>query len=129
MPLIDDLNQPDNVDKKCCRNFITFTEEDTFDELWKLNEPKRVQPTKKYSICSISKLPARYFDPVTSLPYSSTFAFKTLRESYYKQLEMLDESQKTDEIQKFIEWRKNRESLLNKIIKSETPQLINSDDS
>ena len=111
MPLIQDLNQTSN-DKKCSRNFITFTEDETFLDLFKLNEPKKQIPTKKqFNVCSISKLPARYRDPVTQAPYSSTFTFRTLRESYYKQLEALDDNEKTDEIKKFIEWRQNRQNV------------------
>lgn len=125
MPLIQELDQTDH-DQKCSRNFITFTEEDTFIELFKLNEPKKVPPTKKpANICAISRLPtARYKDPVTGCSFSCPFTFRTLRETYYKQLEMLDESQKTDEIKKFLEWRKNSHNVLNTIIKSETPLLI-----
>lgn len=125
MPLIQDLNQTNITNGKCSRNFITFTDEETFIDLFKLNEPKKVLPIKK-QICSISKLPARYKDPVTNCSYSSSFTFRTLRETYYKQLEMLDDNQKTEEIKKFIEWRKkNRQNGLNTTIKSETP-LLNS---
>ena len=126
MPLIQELNQAPEPGKKCSRNFITFTEEDTYTELFKLNEPKKVPPTKRpATICPISKLPARYKDPVTGCNFSCPFTFRTLRETYYKQLEMLDENQKTEEIKKFLEWRKSNHSVLNTIIKSETP-LLNS---
>lgn len=126
MPLIQELDQTEH-DKKCSRNFITFTEEDTFIELFKLNEPKKVPPTKRAAnICAISRLPAaRYKDPITQCSFSCPFTFRTLRETYYKQLELLDESQKTDEIKKFLEWRKNNHNVLNTIIKTETP-LLNS---
>lgn len=33
------------------------------------------------------RLPARYFDPVTRLPYNSVQAYRILREAYYQQLE------------------------------------------
>lgn len=59
MPLISDLKQQDDK-KKCSRNFITFTDESTFIDIFKLNEPKKTVPNKKQNaVCSVSKLPAR----------------------------------------------------------------------
>jgi hypothetical protein len=39
-------------------------------------------------ICPITRLPAKYFDPVTKLPYANLQAFRILREAYYSQLEL-----------------------------------------
>lgn len=70
-----------------------------------------------------------YFFLVTNLPYATSLEFKIFREAYYDQLELLEESEKTEEIKKFIEWRKNiQKNNLSIIIKSETP-LLNVDDS
>ena len=35
-----------------------------------------------------ARLPARYFDPITRLPYANLQAIKVLREAYYQQLEL-----------------------------------------
>lgn len=51
------------------------------------------------------RLPARYFDPVTQLPYATLQAFRILREAYYQQLEMKGDTTNPD-ICKWIEWRK-----------------------
>ena len=39
-------------------------------------------------ICPITRLAAKYFDPVTRHPYANLQAFKILREAYYSQLEL-----------------------------------------
>ena len=56
----------------------------------------------------MSRLPAKYFDPVTELPYANLQAFKIIREAYYQQLEA--KADKSDpEISQWLEWReKNR---------------------
>ena len=51
------------------------------------------------------RLPAKYFDPVTQLPYHSVQAFKILREAYYLRLEEKGNSDNPD-IAKWLEWRK-----------------------
>ena len=40
-----------------------------------------------YKVCPVTRLPAKYFDPVTELPYANLQAFKIIREAYYQQLE------------------------------------------
>ena len=35
----------------------------------------------------ITRLPAKYYDPVTQHPYANLQAFRILRETYYNQLE------------------------------------------
>ena len=54
---------------------------------------------------SLIRLPARYFDPVTQLPYASLQAFRILREAYYQQLEAKGDVS-NPEIGKWVEWRK-----------------------
>lgn len=66
------------------RTFVTFSDHDTFRKNFPLHRPK--QPQQK--ICPITRLPAKYFDPVTRLPYATIQAFRILREAYYNQLEV-----------------------------------------
>ncbi|CAL1530304.1 unnamed protein product [Lymnaea stagnalis] len=71
------------VDEKCERTFITFTDEATFREVF--SQVKRKPPGK--SICPVTKLPAKYFDPITQMPYANAQAFRLIRDAYIKQLE------------------------------------------
>lgn len=71
---------------RCERTFVTFENdinESAFNSIF--------TPTKKRRnggyICSITKMPARYFDPITRLPYRNKEAFKVIREAYYQYLE------------------------------------------
>ncbi|CAG2110903.1 unnamed protein product [Medioppia subpectinata] len=90
------------VSGKCCRTFISFTDDKTFKEYF----PERRQPVVKQKLyCPISHLPGRYFDPVTLLPYSSAATFRAIREAYYKQLEQLGD-QRQPEVAKWVQWRK-----------------------
>lgn len=51
------------------------------------------------------RLPARYYDPVTQLPFASLQAFRILREAYYQQLEAKGDAS-APEVGRWIEWRK-----------------------
>lgn len=105
MPLIEseeDVASADNP-KRCARDFITFTEEETFNSYFKPNR-KRPEP-KNPPICLITNTKARFFDPVTQMPYSSASTFRALREAYCSQLEQLSDS-KSPEVLTWIEWRK-----------------------
>ncbi|XP_037826311.1 vacuolar protein sorting-associated protein 72 homolog [Lucilia sericata] len=97
-------HDPNDPRSKCERTFISLEndlDEKVFHNIFKT---KRLQRNSGY-LCPITKLPARYFDPVTQQPYYSIQAFKILREAYYMQLE---ERGNTDnpEMQKWLEWRK-----------------------
>ncbi|XP_018022172.1 uncharacterized protein LOC108678304 [Hyalella azteca] len=70
-------------EEKCERTFITFSDELSFRKAFKKNKNK----LSTRNICPITRLPARYFDPVTRLPYASVQAYRILREAYYQQLE------------------------------------------
>uniref|UniRef100_D3TND7 Vacuolar protein sorting-associated protein 72 homolog n=1 Tax=Glossina morsitans morsitans TaxID=37546 RepID=D3TND7_GLOMM len=89
---------------KCERTFISF-ENDLDDKVFQSIFKVKKLPKNAGFLCSITKLPARYFDPVTQQPYYSIQAFKILREAYYMQLE---ERGNTDnpQLQKWLEWRK-----------------------
>ena len=88
------------------RTFVSFTDAETLKE----NFPKynRKIPTAK--VCPVTRLPAKYFDPVTQLPYANLQAFKIIREAYYQQLETRGD--KTDpEVASWLQWReKNKPS-------------------
>lgn len=67
---------------KQSRNFIIFSDEHTLQQLFPTNKQKPPDVTKK--LCSITGLPAKYFDPITQKPYANLFAFKTLRGMHAK---------------------------------------------
>ncbi|XP_017470831.1 PREDICTED: vacuolar protein sorting-associated protein 72 homolog [Rhagoletis zephyria] len=89
---------------KCERTFITF-ENDLNDKVFQsVFKPKPLNSNSGY-LCPITRLPARYFDPVTKQPYYSMQVFKILREAYYLQLEERGNTENPD-VAKWLEWRK-----------------------
>ncbi|GAB6019123.1 Vacuolar protein sorting-associated protein 72, variant 2 [Chamberlinius hualienensis] len=99
-------NKTDSVTKeRCSRNFITFTDENTFREIFQHSKP--TVPQK--NVCPITRLPARYYDSVTQMPYANLQAFKVLREAYYQQLEQKGDPKQPD-VAAWIEWRKKTKS-------------------
>ena len=114
------------------RTFVTFSDYDTF----RSNFPgqKRKEPTRQpiqQKICPITRLPAKYFDPVTRLPYANLQAFRILREAYYTQLELKGD-RNDPEIKEWLEWRqkcKGNSSIANKsnisVNKSNVSQSLN----
>lgn len=105
--LEDEITAPVTSVKKeerQARTFISFTDQETMDASFP-HQGFRVPPSK---ICPVTRLPAKYFDPVTELPYANLQAFKIIREAYYQQLE--SKGDKSDpEISQWLEWReKNR---------------------
>jgi len=64
--------------EKCSRTFIVFTEEKTFKKVFPQKRAKA--PIKQY--CPVTRLPAKYFDPITQTPYANAQAFKILRDAY-----------------------------------------------
>ena len=75
--------------EKCSRTFITFTDEKIFKTTFFRKREK--VPGKQY--CPVTKLPAKYFDPVTATPYANAQAFKIIRDAYQQHLQQ-DESLK-----------------------------------
>ena len=65
------------------RTFLTFSDHDTFRNAFPLSKRRLTQQ----KICPITRLPAKYYDPVTQHPYANLQAFRILRETYYNQLE------------------------------------------
>ncbi|XP_042203903.1 vacuolar protein sorting-associated protein 72 homolog [Homarus americanus] len=87
--------------EKCERTFVTFSDEGTYKRAFRKSKLKVVQKC----ICPITRLPARYFDPVTQLPYATLQAFRVLREAYYQQLE--DKGDRNNkEVAKWLAWRR-----------------------
>ncbi|KYO19674.1 vacuolar protein sorting-associated protein 72 homolog [Alligator mississippiensis] len=88
--LDQDLHQPSEaalapavapITGKCSRTFITFSDDETFEQLF----PKGRQPRLPVrEICPVTHKPAVYRDPVTDIPYSNIRAFKIIREAYKK---------------------------------------------
>lgn len=60
---------------------------------------------KRSKICVITRLPAKYFDPITQLPYRNLQAFKILREAYYQQMEEKG-SLENEFVCKWVQYRK-----------------------
>ncbi|XP_058059664.1 vacuolar protein sorting-associated protein 72 homolog isoform X1 [Anopheles bellator] len=86
------------------RTFITF-ENDLDEKIFDSIFPKPDTTRSHRQICAVTRLPARYYDPVTQLPYRNMQTFKILREAYYQQLE---ERGNTDnpEVAQWLEWRR-----------------------
>ncbi|KAK3089450.1 hypothetical protein FSP39_003709 [Pinctada imbricata] len=68
--------------EKCSRTFITFTDERIYKECFL----RRRLKTPMKQICPVTKLPAKYFDPITQTPYATLTAFRCIREAYAQQL-------------------------------------------
>lgn len=89
---------------RCERTFISF-ENDINNTAFEKIFPPPHKKTPRSQICAITKLPAKYFDPVTQLPYHNAMAFKIIRESYYQMLEERGDQSETDVIA-WLQWRK-----------------------
>merc|ERR1719300_2317427 len=85
MPLIEEIKSDKDGDfkreneneskPKQERTFISFTDDATL----KQNFPKTTPRVQASKICPVTRLPAKYFDPVTELPYANLQAFKIIR--------------------------------------------------
>jgi len=98
-------------DGRCERTFITFLDAQVFRNVFPQTQPK---PPPR-NICPITRLQARYFDPVTQLPYSNLQAFRILREAYYQQLEGRGD-RSNPEVARWIEWRQKMKELKSAIV-------------
>ncbi|PNF39156.1 putative vacuolar protein sorting-associated protein 72 [Cryptotermes secundus] len=98
-------------DSRCERTFITFLDDQVF---WNVFPQTQAKPPTR-SICPITRLQARYFDPVTQLPYSNLQAFRILREAYYQQLEGRGDRNNPD-VARWIEWRQKMKELKSAIV-------------
>ncbi|XP_069796328.1 vacuolar protein sorting-associated protein 72 homolog [Narcine bancroftii] len=66
---------------RCLRNFVTFSDDATFERVFPKAKPPRV-PVRE--LCPVTHRPALYRDPITDIPYANTRAFKIIREAYKK---------------------------------------------
>jgi len=98
-------HDPKDPASKCERTFVTIENDFNDKAFHSIFRPKRA-PKNSSGICPITRLPARYYDPVTQQPYYSIQAFKILREAYYMQLEQQNTGSEPPELAKWVEWRK-----------------------
>ncbi|KAJ8675391.1 hypothetical protein QAD02_011177 [Eretmocerus hayati] len=87
------------------RSFVTFDSALQFTEIFKKKTPPR--PTLK-SFCAITRLPARYRDPMTQLPFRNVQTFRLLRDAYYQRVEAssdINDPEITPELVRWLEWR------------------------
>lgn len=65
---------------------VTISNADFYKRMFS-NFNKKPERKKENNICSISGLPAKYFDPLTKQHYSNIESFKILRERYFQKEE------------------------------------------
>ncbi|XP_031829723.1 vacuolar protein sorting-associated protein YL-1 isoform X2 [Nomia melanderi] len=103
------------------RTFITFENEKLFLNAFK--KPTTRMPVVK-ALCAITRLPAKYLDPMTQLPYKNVQTFRLLREAYYQQLEArtdINDRTQSAELLRWLEWRqKNQGTAQRSMIRLET---------
>lgn len=103
---------------RCERTFITF-ENDINNKVFESTFPSKPKKSRTSNLCAVTRLPAKYFDPVSQLPYHNIMAFKIIRESFYQMLETSGDH--TDgETAAWLAWRKKwKEQRAAKAIKVE----------
>lgn len=102
---------PVNIER-CERTFIMFSDNETFLSVFPKRETPKVPERKT---CSLSRLPAKYLDPVTQLPYANMQTFRILREAYYQQLELKGDRSKPD-VAAWLDWRQaTKETRMNQL--------------
>ncbi|XP_076232929.1 vacuolar protein sorting-associated protein YL-1 [Calliopsis andreniformis] len=92
------------------RTFITFENDQLFLKAFK--KPANQRPLMK-ALCAITRLPAKYLDPMTQLPYKNVQTFRLLREAYYQQLEArtdINDTSQSLELLRWLEWRQKNHS-------------------
>ncbi|XP_054160564.1 vacuolar protein sorting-associated protein 72 homolog [Oppia nitens] len=100
--LVDDCSsQSDN--RQHSRTFITFSDNQTFDSFINSLSKTKIKETPN-DICPVTNLPARYFDPISQLPFANSIAFNTIRDQYYKYLEIYGNTNQMD-IKQWSNWR------------------------
>lgn len=108
-PTQNSLKSENPLPKRYERTFISF-ENDIDDKTFSSIFPKPVKRERRSQICAITRLPARYYDPITQLPYRNLQAFKIIREAYYQQLEEKGNSE-NPVVMKWLQWRKQIKEL------------------
>lgn len=112
---------------RCERTFITF-ENDLDERAFEAHFPRaasRPRRPRGNTVCPITRQPARYFDPITQLPYRNKQAFKILREAYYQQLEERANPHNA-ELQRWLTWRRRvkEQRACNKMVKSAACETV-----
>ncbi|XP_071566109.1 vacuolar protein sorting-associated protein 72 homolog [Temnothorax nylanderi] len=106
------------------RTFITYENEQSYLDVFKKSTQQR-PPLKP--LCAITRLPAKYLDPMTQLPYKNVQTFRLLREAYYQQLEGrtdLNDASQSPELTRWLEWRqKNHGNSQRNTIRLESASL------
>jgi len=106
------------------RTFITFENEQSYQDVLKKSAQQR-PPLKP--LCAITRLPAKYLDPMTQLPYKNVQTFRLLREAYYQQLEGRtdhNDASQNPELSRWLEWRqKNHGNSQRNTIRLESASL------
>ena len=95
MPLIEELdpnpNEETPVDdekqKHYSRTFISFSDEQTYDSLFKSFSSTSSAKPSVDAICPVTKIKARYWDPISQMPFADINAFNVIRNKYNKYLE------------------------------------------
>ncbi|KAI8743611.1 vacuolar protein sorting-associated protein 72 isoform X2 [Biomphalaria glabrata] len=104
---VAEVKKPElTVDEKCERTFITFTDESTFREIF---PQVKIKPPGK-TLCPVTKLPAKYLDPITQTPYSNAQAFRLIRDAYSRQLESESKSRASSPLVGVKRKEKNEDS-------------------
>lgn len=96
----DELEEEKPLTRRQERTLISFNHLDTMKQSFPSATPHLPNP----KVCPVTRLPAKYFDPVTELPYANLQAFKIIREAYYQQLEAKGD-RSDPEIASWLEWR------------------------
>lgn len=88
------------------RTFITF-ENDINGQFFSTvfaSKPKGLKRKEDF-LCALTKMHARYIDPVTKLPYRNVQALKIIREAYYQLLETIGPNSELPNLEKWLAWR------------------------
>jgi len=107
---------------RCERTFVTFENDINEKAFNSIFTPSKKRRNGGY-ICSITKLPARYVDPITRLPYRNKEAFKVIRETYYQYLEAWADPKLLD-LEKWLAFRAKVKDQRNKLKKLHHAQGI-----
>jgi len=86
------------------RNFLIFTDTSKYPSEYfpsvRLQKPKR-------RLCPVTRLPAKYIDPLTRTPYATPFAFKVIRTRYVNEAEQKCE-QRLLQLSNWLEEKKKK---------------------
>lgn len=113
MPLIEELKSETDLTpigqksglsemKNYSRTFISFSDEETYKSTLSLVS-KRRSKSSKATVCPVTRMPARYFDPISQLPYANAEAFRVIRDYYLNSLEMFANNNHKD-VKQWIDW-------------------------